>query len=444
MKHLLMIANTFPPVGGGAVIRVTKFVKYLPHYGWNPIVVTADAILPQYDESLLKEVVHAEIVRTRSSSFHRLKGRLIKRMMRSTPAEELTIFEDRRRKRWLRTCAYALHRLHGKILDIFLIPDRQVLWVFPAFCAARRLIRKKRISVVYTISIPSSTAFVGMLLKWWYHIPWIADFRDVWTERWKYDHRLWWGRRILEAWMERMVLRYADHVITATEPARAYFINVSCPINAQKFTVITNGFDREDFKGLPSGRIHSDKRLRFTAMGVMTRTYHYDALQRLLHSLKRLEARGIIASNTYQIEFLSGVNPNVFRRGAEDLPVHYLGFFSHKEALIHCALSDVLFFILHPDFSHNSYPGKLFEYMALQRPVLGLTAPGITADFIARYKLGWVVDDRDSIALDKTVGNICTLWKKKSLPILSSAMYTQFDRRELTSELAKILDTLIL
>lgn len=441
---VLMITHTFPPVGGGAVIRIAKFVKYLPQFGWEPIVLTADLRLSTRDESLLDEVAHTRVVRTRASLFHRMRGYLVQRLTHMSVTPHTLSPNQKKDRPQERKVLYRivqmLYRLESALLGAMLIPDQQVTWVPAAFFAARRIIKREHIQLVYTIALPNSTTFVGAFLKRFYGVKWVIDFRDVWTDRWGPDDRPARLRMWIERWMERTIVRYADRVITTTAPSRDYFIACSESSDRAKFRVITNGFDGEDFYGIKKKAEHGTIPLRFTAMTSISRNYHYEALQRFLHALQRLTKKGLLPPHAYRVEMLSSVDPNMFCTRPDDLPVHYVGFLPHRQAVEYCAGSDILFFILHSNFSNNSYPGKMFEYLALRRPMLGLTAPGMVSDFIKEHTLGWCVDDQDAEALDQTIMHIYTMWKDRQLPDLHPTVLERFERRTLTGQLADLFN----
>ena len=130
-----------------------------------------------------------------------------------------------------------------------LVPDPQITWVPGAFLKGLSLIRKERPAVIYSSSPPNSCQVLGLMLKRVTHVPWIADFRDPWTEgiRRKQSYERSGVRRRLEHAFERRVIESADHIIVTTEKTLEQFLAKYPAIPSSKYSVITNGFDAADF-----------------------------------------------------------------------------------------------------------------------------------------------------------------------------------------------------
>jgi hypothetical protein len=149
VNKVLMAAYYFPPAGGSGVQRSAKFAKYLPLFGWEPVVITRDTTkMTLRDESLLKEIPSdIEVIRT--------------------PAHDLTVFPS------------VFSKVGKFIAWKVLIPDGEVLWMKKAAEFALERIRKGDIKAVYTTSSPYSDHLIGLELKKYFpDIPWLADFRD--------------------------------------------------------------------------------------------------------------------------------------------------------------------------------------------------------------------------------------------------------------------------
>ena len=152
-QNVLMITHTFPPVGGGGVIRITKFAKYLPQFGWEPVILTADLRLSVRDESLAREVSSVRVVRTRVSLPQRARGWLIQKVLSrpqssSAICTPVSVAKKRFWVSWVTRTTYFLYRLESAVLGTLLIPDQQITWVPAAFFAAQRILKKERISEI--------------------------------------------------------------------------------------------------------------------------------------------------------------------------------------------------------------------------------------------------------------------------------------------------------
>jgi glycosyltransferase involved in cell wall biosynthesis len=232
-KRVLMIASAFPPTGGPGVQRSAKFAKYLPQCGWGPVVVAAngDADLPR-DESLLAD------------------------LPADLPVHRLTGCDPRPALRALRRSAGPLagklawrgERLINRLLA-GMYPDRLVCWALRAFPRCRRLIDAHDVAVIYSTYSPASNHLLG----WWLHaatgLPWVADFRDLWTDDYGYAPASRW-RYWLDRALESAVLARADAVI-AVSPGQRDLLAARVPQASAKFVTITNGFDASDLGPLP-------------------------------------------------------------------------------------------------------------------------------------------------------------------------------------------------
>ena len=129
MKRVLVIAYYFPPMGMGGVQRTMKFVRYLPDFGWDPIILTVkDVLYHARDESLLHEIQERSIIRTESLD----PQRILWKLMRSE--------KKRTGTRSPQKPSILLERINRNLLTWFLIPDPKILWTPHAICRAKRLI----------------------------------------------------------------------------------------------------------------------------------------------------------------------------------------------------------------------------------------------------------------------------------------------------------------
>lgn len=377
---VLFISYFFPPIGGGGVIRVTKFVKYLPQFGWKPYVLTVKkGLYPVEDRSLLKEIPRSVKV-TRMSYFEPgfwLRSRL-----------------------WRSVLSYLIYPL-------FLIPDAQVLWFLPAVITGWKIIKKEKIKIIFTSSAPASDHLIGLVLKKLTGVKWVADFRDEWTNNpfRKYSTPI---HYYLNCFLEKKVVKNADQVITVSNPITKYLKNLSH--NKEKFSTITNGFDEEDFRDLRSSE---SKIFRLIHVGS-------------LYSLKYQE------SFSQSFRELNLKNAHLTFLGGEiRLP--------HKQAVNKMIETDALLLILDPVERPAVLTGKLFEYLRAQKPILALAYKNSeAAKIITKYQVGEVVEP-NSEAFKKGVLKMYQKWQKKQLKI-PKANIDQYERKYLTQNLTNIFD----
>ena len=171
MRKVLMIAYAFPPMGGSGVQRTLKFAKYLPDFGWEPIILTASQALMEQqgetDYSLLDDIPAAAAV-------HRIPDPRLRRFLSRRPNGPAMEFTDSRQLRRDGTGGYA--RALAK--SLVFVPDAQIEWLPLALSEAISLVRRHKVDLIWSTSDPFTDHLVAYLLKRLGARPWVADFRD--------------------------------------------------------------------------------------------------------------------------------------------------------------------------------------------------------------------------------------------------------------------------
>jgi glycosyltransferase involved in cell wall biosynthesis len=354
---VLIIAHDFPPHGGGAVMRVLKFVKYLPQFGWAPLVLT---VRPEYyrllDESLLAEVPsEAVVIRTGSLQ---AKGRSQQQVLdafHSSPSSAQSFLRTLRR--WL----YRTFLVHQ---------DEDFLWLASAWKAANRLLGEHPVEVILTSSPPHCTQWLGWALKRMHGLPWVVDLRDGWLSNAMFRARFP-PRRWCEQKMERSVMHSADRVIMATSPIRDDLVR-SYPSLSNKSLVLTNGFDPADFAGhAPANANHT-----FDIVYVGSAGGHRRPLEPLFRALAQLLQRVPDLDQTVRVRFVGGLGPTEMHQAeANGLSsvVSSIGPVTHRDAIRAMLVADLLLVISSDsEGGKDVLTGKVFEYIAAERPILAL------------------------------------------------------------------------
>jgi len=429
-RKVLIISFDFPPQGGTGAIRVTKFVKYLPEFGWDPVVVCSDTMWNP-DESLARDVPpHVPVYRVGWPRWvQRLRPQppVVGPTPSALPAESA--------KQSLR------HRLVALARQV-LIPDTNRLWVSSAVRQSRELIAHGDIDAILTTSPPHSVQLVGLRLKRAFpHIPWIADFRDLWSQS---DLIVDTGLRAhMNYRMETQCLSHADRVLLVTDGIRSLTLQEFPPavIDGSKAITLTNGYDPDD--NVPGvGLPHNDRlTLTFTGslFGPRSGTQLIPALNELMNNdalRKRIQVRlvGFIPDSVQaQVESLCRRGVIVVRP-----PV------SHQEALTEIAQADALLLIEAdtPELRLN-HSNKLFEYLAAGKPILGIVAPGEASRVIEEEHAGIVVHPDNREQIKRAILELLGSYNRGDLADLPSPdKYARFQRRNLTRSLADILSGL--
>lgn len=389
MKKVLIIAYLFPPIGGGGVQRALKMAKYLQRFGVEASVLTVDhGNHVSLDSSLLEEIPKEVII-------YRAREWKLPRPKVANHAKETNEVATANNGAKLDSKEKLFKRIKPglKLLkEAVLIPDDQILWYRQAVKLGIEVVRKQKIDVVFSTSGPYTNHLVAKAIKQKTNVAWIADFRDPWTQN---MHRLElkWRCRI-EEHMERKVIEQADMLMTVTNSFAKNF-QEKYQDKIKKLRVIHNGFDPDDYKNLKPRKLNA-KKMTFIYTGI----FYKERNPRLfLEAVAELIAEDKIDRHKISVQFAGvfdypGYNENqlcVEKHSLADV-VKVWGNLPHKEALSLVAGADQLLLIGDVSEDSGAYiPGKLFEYIAVKKPIFALTVEGETASIIRKLNAGRII-----------------------------------------------------
>jgi len=432
-RRILVLTYYFPPSGGPGVQRILKFVKYLPSSGWTPIVLTVeDGAYPARDPSLETDVPsEAEVVRTSSWDPYHLYARLTGRsdddavVQGSLEGRERTWKE--RLARWVRAN--------------IVLPDARVGWVPFAVWRGHHLLRRHDVDAILTTGPPHSTHLAGAALQWMSGIPWVADFRDPWTDINYYQElpHTEWARRVDSA-LERMVLRRTEALTTVSPGWKSL---LQAKINGEgapkPFRVIHNGYDEEDLQ--PRRADVDEEHFTITHVGSLYASRNPTGLWR---AVRRLRENGRVPK--LRIRLVGMVDPPVREAlRAHDLEerTDFVSYVPHDEAVRHMQRAGLLLLSIEAfPAASGMLTGKLYEYLASGRPVLGLGPPRGDAARLLRRTGGGRLFARDNVdGLASCVQAHYKAWEsgapRRGAPTDAVRPYR---RKAQTKELAQLLD----
>jgi len=407
-RNLLVLAYYFPPWGGAGVQRTLKYVKYLPQFGWQPHVVTAQPhALAVSDPSLSQELPVGLPVYTTPAL---IPPKVLPWRVRNWLA------------RWL------------------LVSDQEAGWAPFAQRQAEKLIQRQQVQAVYTTSAPYTAHLVGLRLKQRFGLPWIADFRDPWVENSTVRPPTAWHRTRIRHW-ERQVITAADRVTTVSEPMTQAFQTAYPMVNPEHFLTLPNGYDPDDFAQVePLGR--QPDRFGVVYSGSF---YGQRSSQPFLQALHNVLMQGDIPRAAVQVRLVGNVGQTtvdlVRTMGLADV-VEIIGYVAHRQSVGYVLGADVLLLMIAPGpGSEGVLTGKVFEYLAARRPILAVTPPSAAADLIRESRSGVVVDPENVAAIGDQLAALFRQWQLGALVCDSdSAVVARFDRRRLTRTLAEALE----
>jgi glycosyltransferase involved in cell wall biosynthesis len=368
-KKLLMLCYHYPPAVSGGVARSARFARHLPAHGWTPVVITTN----RWGEGggSGEEIVRSgEFLRRSTAASARGAGAVAPDLPAGTDAPG-------RARRALVRCAEKW----------LLVPDKHIRWAAMAFSPALAALRRGRADVIYSTSPPASAHLLALKLKWLTGRPWIMDLRDPWTlEPLGWYLRSGGARLSLEKGIERLCFKHADAIVTSTPEAAERYGEIY-PDSARKLHAIPNGYDAEEIETARAsislcGALKGVGERIFVMSHVGTFFRHTDmpvCPNGLLEAISSLARNGVVSPDTFRLVFAGSMNPDTRRRiAAYDLGglLSMIGPVGHLDALRIVLRSDLLF-LYDPNREARYYVhGKLYEYLASGRPILGVMPDG--------------------------------------------------------------------
>ncbi len=356
-KKLLIITYYWPPAGGPGVQRWLKFVKYLPDFDVQPIVyVPENPTYPIVDSQLQSEVSDkAIILKNRIFEPYQLASFLSKNKTKKISSG---IIPNQKKQSFLEK---VMLWVRGNLF----IPDARVFWVKPSVAYLEKYIRENEIDTIVTSGPPHSLHLIGLELKQKLNLKWLADFRDPWTTI-GYHKSLRLSNYAVKKHknLERQVLNSADTIIVTSKTTKTEFqVLTTRPIE-----VITNGFDVEKVE-----KQTLDTQFSLAHIGSFLSERNpkilWESLKELLQEIpdfkSYLEIKLIGAVSQEVLETMSEFGLNAY--------INNLGYVSHAEAVAHQRKSQVLLLIeINSEETKSILPGKLFEYMISERPIVAI------------------------------------------------------------------------
>lgn len=395
MKKLLLLSYAFAPLSVAGIFRILRFVKYLPERGWETTVICAEPRQEVFhDHELLNEIPSGtQVYRTKRWDPLATPAR---ESQRSVGEEKLTTSQNRTslHSSGGGTIRRLLRKVNHLLTGMISIPDSKVFWVPAAVMKGLKVSRANGYDAILTTSPPHSSHLAGLLLSKLTKKPWVIDFRDPWIDHSLSSHlRKNRVRDRIEKWMERIIARHADRIIANTEVNRKALLARYNSLAAEKFTALTNGFDKEHIS-----RIEPRRSEKFTIChtGIfyhqLNPYFFFEALAQWVGKQPdkdRLE-------DSFQVLLVGSRNPQI-EQVVEDLSlgkyVRFIERTAHSEALALAKGSDLLLLSLgFGDEALGWVPLKLYDYFGCGKPILAmLPKQALAAEMIQATNTGHVV-----------------------------------------------------
>jgi glycosyltransferase involved in cell wall biosynthesis len=407
-KKVLLVAYHFPPqMGSSGLLRSLKYCRYLPEYGWQPTILTANPrAYERLDSGQLDEI--PETVK-------------VLRAFALDTQKHLS--------------------LRGRYLRFTALPDRWVTWCLGATIAGIAQIRRDKTDVIFTTFPIATAVLIGYLLHRVTGVPWVADFRDSMTEdEYPSDPRMWKAFR----WLEKKTVAHASRLIFTARSTREMYLKRYPELAPERCLVISNGYDEEDFRKLGIRDDSHGLHIRMCHSGLIYPQERdpmpfFQALSRL-KSGQRIDAAGL------SIDLRACGNEASFREivarlEIEDL-VHFLPPLPYHQALEDSNQADVLLLMQGACCDHQ-IPAKAYEYLRARKPILALTSrTGDTAALLQECGGATIMDIADQDAIYQALPDFLRAVRAREHHLPNGDAVSKYSRQSQAGQLALCLSGL--
>ncbi len=428
MPKVLIITYYWPPAGGSGVQRWLKFTKYLREFGWEPVIYTAEkAEAPGYDENLLKEVPEGiEVLRKTVwepySLFRIFTGRKNQKFGAGLSSQG--------KSKWSFANKLAIW-IRGNIF----IPDARMFWIRPSAKFLVKYLLSNSVDAIVSTGPPHSTHLIAKRVTKKTGFPWLADFRDPWTNIDFFNdlnpsaHAVRRHKRL-----EKSVLSTADCTVTVTPGSKPEFKE----LGAKRIEVVENGYDEKDFEESTSTL---DQHFSITHVGTLTANRNCNLLW---ESIGKIAQSNPKFAEKLKLRFVGQVDATVI----ESLKKYQLsefceftGYLSHNDTVNYQQESQVLLLLVNNSPNARSIlTGKVFEYLAAKRPILALGPSGGDVELLVNSTSSGVFVPFDSSS--RVEEGLLKLWDwyQKDWEEFNPQNIEKYSRRSLTQRIAILLN----
>lgn len=426
LKRVLIISYYWPPSAGSGVQRWLKFAKYLPSFGWQPVIYTPQN--PDFslqDKSLLKDVPDScEVIKRKIWEPYQLASIFTSKKNINTG------FVTKEKKQSLKS--KTMNWVRGNIL----IPDPRVFWVKPSIKYLKKYLKENPVDAIVTTGPPHSMHLIGLGLKKALGIRWIVDIRDPWSkldflDTFLVNKR---SRKKYES-LESEVLTTCDYVL-ATSPSMPTLL---MPFAKVKFHPITNGFDQDDF--LENKEEKTTDHFTLFHAGLLNNLRDPDQLWR---ACAELCDENEAFNNQLRIHLVGMIDAGIKSKLANhDIlkdKVILEDYKSHEEVLAYYQQASLLLLLINNTYNSKvNIPGKLFEYLAIQQPILAIGRQTDDAMAIVREtKSGYCHEYDDYKGIKHSLLQFFEDWQNNKTRETNDK-YLAYSRRNLTRKLVEVL-----
>ena len=449
-RRVLMIVSSFPPSIEMGAQTCWQIARNLQRHGWKPIVLTPGERHVEYRDSAQPEVepgftvIRTVVLPHPVLLLRRLRaGQKGREEATRTTGKTGTSVAQSTQRGWLRRT----------LLESLNIPDVVTGWILPAVVAGRGLVRRSKVACLFSSGPAWSSHLAALGLARLTGLPWVAHFRDPWSQGSIYAGESRWADRA-HARLERAVVQRADTVICVTDRHADLLRQHYASCDPGKFVTVPNGYDNAEWEqaeqdaaaGAPGTR---GGRFVITYAGAL---YVGRSPLLVFEALRRLSRTGDVALDRVRLDLVvsDGVRALPDGRDIMDVAremglggsVEVLGPLPRRETLRRLLDSNLLLLL-----GHNytvQIAGKLYEYLRSGRPILALAPAGAQTDLLRATGGAWIVEPDDLAGAVEAVRDAYRRWQAgQNGPEADARLVSGFDRRVLVSRIATELDAAV-
>ena len=422
MKRVLIIAYYWPPSAGSGVQRWLKFAKYLPQLGWQPVIYTPEnPDFSLHDESLLKEIPkEVEVIKHPIWEPYSIGRKLFGKK------------KDKKSSAGIVGNASLAGKLMNWLRGNLFVPDPKIYWRKPSVRFLETYLKNNPVDVIISTGTPHSMHLIGLDLKKRCNLPWIADFRDPWSEldMLKSYHIMPFIMNRYRA-LEQKVITSADLSVITSQ----VWASDLRRLGAKRVEVLTNGYDDVDF----DLKVEPYKDFVISHFGLLNHLRNPSELWKALAEMCQKDAS---FAKRLKLHFGGTIDQGIIDE-INGYPIlrdklKIFPYLSHKEVIEEYLKSSVLLLLLfNSESGKGNIPGKLFEYLAAHKPILAFGAgEGDVEKIIEENKSG--IFFKYNSKPEQICKEVEDMFGEKLAVKNSSNL--QYSRKELTKRLTSFLN----
>jgi glycosyltransferase involved in cell wall biosynthesis len=429
MKKLLIITYYWPPSGGAGVQRWLKFAKYLRNFGWEPVIYTpSNPEYPAIDNTLTKDIpANIEVIKTPIWEPYQFYKKITGK--KSTTKINSGFLNDKK-------SPGLVEQLSVWIRGNLFIPDARKFWVKPSVRFLTKYLKENHVDAIVSTGPPHSMHLIALAIKTRLNIPWLADFRDPWTDIDYYkDLKISAFADRKHKSLELKTIKGCSTMVVVSGDMKENYEKMG----ANDVHVITNGFDPDD---MTDNLVISDTKFSISHIGTLPPSLNLKGLWQVLSALTESLPN---FRNDLEIKLVGKVDQSV----VDDLMLYNLSdqlnrieYVTHDKAALQMRQSAILLLAINKDSPNAKgiLTGKFFEYLASGRPILAIgPTDGELARIIKESEAGEIAAYDDLAQIKKIV---ISMYEKYLLNDLSNFPkgIEKYTRKNLTLELVTILN----